>query len=146
MFRVQWHLDSWSVFHLNRNTIQFVGFDISGHCFLMVYSMLIMSEEAKAFRNWSQVGQGLQEAARGEHEMTTRVVQFSFVGMFVLSLIWIKQLFISTLYYHIWYDKVCIVLCFFFHKRVLPLWAIIFGKRTRELARFAQLLRELLHH
>lgn len=73
----------------------------------MVYSMLIMSEEAKAFRSWNQVGQGLQGGERQKHEDVTRLVQYFFIGMFVLSMVWIKQLVISTLYYHIWYDKVC---------------------------------------
>ncbi|KAJ1352838.1 hypothetical protein KIN20_009316 [Parelaphostrongylus tenuis] len=31
------------------------GFDISGHCFLLIYSMLVMSEEASAFREWNQI-------------------------------------------------------------------------------------------
>jgi len=28
------------------------GFDISGHCFLLIYSMLLIAEECTSFRNW----------------------------------------------------------------------------------------------
>lgn len=28
------------------------GFDISGHTFLLIYSALLLSEEASAYRNW----------------------------------------------------------------------------------------------
>ncbi|KAE9414268.1 hypothetical protein Angca_002535 [Angiostrongylus cantonensis] len=86
-----------------------LGFDISGHCFLMIYSMLVMSEEAHAFREWSQIlhrsyDSGL--ARRIRLEKLTRLVEYFLVAMLVLNIIWVKQLTISVLYYHTLTDKV----------------------------------------
>ncbi|CAJ0593574.1 unnamed protein product [Cylicocyclus nassatus] len=40
------------------------GFDVSGHCFLLIYSMLVMAEEANAFREWHQVAHRDDDAGR----------------------------------------------------------------------------------
>lgn len=31
------------------------GFDISGHCFILIYSSLVMIEEAKAINGWERI-------------------------------------------------------------------------------------------
>ncbi|CAJ0593576.1 unnamed protein product [Cylicocyclus nassatus] len=85
------------------------GFDVSGHCFLLIYSMLVMAEEANAFREWHQVAHRDDDAGllmREKQERRTRLAQYFIVAMLILNIIWIKQLIISILYYHIMIDKV----------------------------------------
>ncbi|CEF65513.1 Fat storage-inducing transmembrane protein 2 [Strongyloides ratti] len=66
------------------------GFDISGHCFLMIYSSLILSEEGKRYKWW------LRTETRDKKKITQ--ILFSLMGL--LDLIWIFQLIITSLYYH----------------------------------------------
>ncbi|KHJ91312.1 hypothetical protein OESDEN_08828 [Oesophagostomum dentatum] len=85
------------------------GFDISGHCFLMIYSMLVMAEEANAFREWNQVVHRDDDSGlmmREKQERRTKLAQYFVVAMLVLNIVWIKQLTISILYYHIMLDKI----------------------------------------
>ncbi|EYC10155.1 hypothetical protein Y032_0057g2794 [Ancylostoma ceylanicum] len=116
------------------------GFDISGHCFLMIYSMLVMAEEANAFREWNQVVHRDDDSGllmREKQERRTKLAQYFIIAMLVLNIVWIKQLTISTLYYHIMVDKAFV---FFFTS--LPL---VFGYRvmtmqklTRQITRMVQ--------
>uniref|UniRef100_A0A7I5E5H7 FIT family protein n=1 Tax=Haemonchus contortus TaxID=6289 RepID=A0A7I5E5H7_HAECO len=85
------------------------GFDISGHCFLLIYSMLVMAEEANAFREWHQVVHRDDDCGivmRERQEKRVKLAQYFVVAMLILNIIWIKQLAISILYYHIMIDKV----------------------------------------
>uniref|UniRef100_A0A0N4Z1S3 Fat storage-inducing transmembrane protein 2 n=1 Tax=Parastrongyloides trichosuri TaxID=131310 RepID=A0A0N4Z1S3_PARTI len=66
------------------------GFDISGHCFLMIYSSLILSEEAKMYKHW------INDHTRDRKQITQ--VLFSLMGL--LDCVWIFQLLITSLYYH----------------------------------------------
>ncbi|KAK0424495.1 hypothetical protein QR680_008695 [Steinernema hermaphroditum] len=93
------------------------GFDISGHCFLMIYSILIICEESIAFRRWPEYnGQG--DARSIEHyRKNTLIVRSFFVAILDF------QLVMTTLYYHTFLDKVlgaiCAALCWFATYRVL---------------------------
>lgn len=82
------------------------GFDISGHCFLLIYSILIICEESSSFRQWSQLKCGNSEREKNEFKLNVHIVQGTFVAMLVLHLFWDVQLVISVLYYHIFIDKV----------------------------------------
>ncbi|PIO76793.1 hypothetical protein TELCIR_01137, partial [Teladorsagia circumcincta] len=85
------------------------GFDISGHCFLLIYSMLVMAEEAHAFREWQQVVHRDDDCGivmRERQERRVKLAQYFVVGMLLLNIVWIKQLTISILYYHIMIDKI----------------------------------------
>ncbi|CAI2305995.1 unnamed protein product [Caenorhabditis sp. 36 PRJEB53466] len=84
------------------------GYDISGHCFLMLYSILIMTEEAVAFRNYQQVTDAVHQmdGDREQHDSFTRLIQYFFVGMLVLHGFWFKQLIISVLYYHLFIEEI----------------------------------------
>lgn len=85
------------------------GFDISGHCFILVYSMLVMSEEANAFREWNLVIHRDDDSGlvlREKQERRVKFAQYFIVLMLLLNVVWINQLAISVLYYHILVDKV----------------------------------------
>ncbi|GMS98788.1 hypothetical protein PENTCL1PPCAC_20963 [Pristionchus entomophagus] len=79
-----------------------LGLDISGHCFLMLFSMLIISSEAPALRAFLKTSRD-----RPDHtKQYQQAVNASFIAMFALHLFWDFQLVISCLYYHIMFDKV----------------------------------------
>ncbi|KHJ91311.1 hypothetical protein OESDEN_08827 [Oesophagostomum dentatum] len=69
------------------------GFDISGHCFLMIYSMLVMAEEANAFREWNQVVHRDDDSGlmmREKQERRTKLAQYFVVAMLVLNIVWVS--------------------------------------------------------
>uniref|UniRef100_A0A914BXD4 Uncharacterized protein n=1 Tax=Acrobeloides nanus TaxID=290746 RepID=A0A914BXD4_9BILA len=81
------------------------GFDISGHCFLLIYSVLIMCEEAVAFKNWptspKTTPQHIPSAREYvEFHVASGHVQYLFIAMAVFHFLWDVQLVITTLYYH----------------------------------------------
>ncbi|CAB3410703.1 unnamed protein product [Caenorhabditis bovis] len=82
------------------------GYDISGHCFLMLYSILIITEEAKAFRRYMQVTAQVEPEHREQHDILTRRIQIFFVAMLVLHAFWFKQLIISVIYYHFYVEEI----------------------------------------
>jgi len=81
------------------------GFDISGHTFILLYSILLMSEEAMSFRNWPISPKGspkkeVNKVEHGDHQKRTRTVQWLFLGIFFVHIIWDFQLIVTSLYYH----------------------------------------------
>ncbi|KAI6234243.1 hypothetical protein M3Y99_00820300 [Aphelenchoides fujianensis] len=81
------------------------GFDISGHTFILLYSILLMSEEAISFRNWplSPKATPVRPPTKGdqtEFQKRTRTVQWLFIGIFFVHIIWDFQLVITSFYYH----------------------------------------------
>ena len=87
------------------------GFDISGHTFLLLYSILLISEEASengdarrriaarlqalTFRNWplsptSATARKLNRSATIEYKQRTQTVRYLFVGLFIVHLVWVR--------------------------------------------------------
>lgn len=101
------------------------GYDISGHCFLMIYSILIITEEAVAYRNYQQVTDAVHQmdGDRDEHDRLTRLIQYFFVAMLVLHAFWFKQIIISVLYYHMFVEEIAGALvavgCWFLTYRII---------------------------
>lgn len=111
------------------------GFDISGHAFILIYSSLILIEEARPIINWESIKDLLRDE---EHNRTmgdsststlisnplknlkddqierlrylynryTPVVRILFVGMAALQLLWDVMLVCTMLYYHNMIEKV----------------------------------------
>uniref|UniRef100_A0AC35UB14 FIT family protein n=1 Tax=Rhabditophanes sp. KR3021 TaxID=114890 RepID=A0AC35UB14_9BILA len=74
----------------NKGGTWITGVDISGHCFLIIYSSLIMTEEVTAIKNWySKDNRHLKNVAN---------TLLTLIG--VLDIIWIIQLVITSLHYH----------------------------------------------
>ncbi|KAI1722668.1 inositol phospholipid synthesis and fat-storage-inducing TM domain-containing protein [Ditylenchus destructor] len=81
------------------------GFDISGHTFLLLYSILIINEEVSSFRNWPKAPRTtpMHIPNVGEYnayKKTTKYIRYLFVGLFCLHLFWDLQLVITVLFYH----------------------------------------------
>uniref|UniRef100_A0A0N5APM1 FIT family protein n=1 Tax=Syphacia muris TaxID=451379 RepID=A0A0N5APM1_9BILA len=77
------------------------GFDISGHCFLLIYSSLIICEESHAFRNIPYVyekGSTSRRTKQSLNEVFT--IKIYFLLLFALHLIWDFELIVTTLCYH----------------------------------------------
>ncbi|EFO17685.1 hypothetical protein LOAG_10816 [Loa loa] len=90
------------------------GFDISGHCFILIYSSLIICEEALAFRSITIV----HRTRRTPSVKNENLIRIFFICMCVLHLLWDFELLISVLYYHHIYHKVMgaliAILCWYF--------------------------------
>ncbi|XGW22471.1 hypothetical protein V3C99_005029 [Haemonchus contortus] len=70
---------------------------------------LCVKRKANAFREWHQVVHRDDDCGivmRERQEKRVKLAQYFVVAMLILNIIWIKQLAISILYYHIMIDKI----------------------------------------
>lgn len=107
------------------------GFDISGHCFILIYSSLILIEEARAIIGWEGIKDFIRDEdyARSINDKTIRTnplryletsdfatlkrsyekftpyVRMLFVAMTFLQLLWDVMLLCTLMYYHIMVEK-----------------------------------------
>merc|ERR1719228_1583859 len=119
------------------------GFDISGHCFLLIFSNLVMIEEGKAYLGWERIKDFLRNEEhrrltddkeqsdtplsklrneeflhlRAEFPKRTPYVRLLFCLMAILMLFWDFMLLLTVLYFHMMIEKVvasaCAVLTWF---------------------------------
>ncbi|XP_062543783.1 acyl-coenzyme A diphosphatase FITM2 [Armigeres subalbatus] len=108
------------------------GFDISGHAFILIYSSLILMEEARSIIGWESIKEHLrnEEHNRTKQDSTqttnplknlkdddlkalkyfytrfTPTIRLLFVGMTMLQLLWDIMLVGTMLYYHRMVEKV----------------------------------------
>ena len=113
------------------------GFDISGHCFLLVWNNLFIMEEARAYLGWERIKdmirmeehRRLNTDMNNEHEMTplsklkldeflrlrndykrfTPFVRVLFCCLALLALLWDVMIVCTSLYFHIMIEKVVAV-------------------------------------
>uniref|UniRef100_A0A914XP27 Uncharacterized protein n=1 Tax=Plectus sambesii TaxID=2011161 RepID=A0A914XP27_9BILA len=100
------------------------GFDISGHCFLLIYCCMLICEEARAFRDWDKLRSLLDhpeqdysaftgerpskaeiDESRATHERMTIPIKILFIVLFFVHLIWEFMILITVLYYHTFAHK-----------------------------------------
>lgn len=107
------------------------GFDISGHCFILIYSSLILIEEARAINGWERIKDFIREERysrslndkspssnplknmntdeldilKTSYEKFTPYVRAFLIGIAVLQLLWDVMLVSTILYYHIMVEK-----------------------------------------
>ncbi|CAG9793885.1 unnamed protein product [Diatraea saccharalis] len=107
------------------------GFDISGHCFILIYSSLVMIEEARAIIGWEGIKDFIRDEkySRSIDDRTTRtnplknikveeldVLKLSYenftpyvrgllIAIALLQLLWDVMLVSTILYYHIMVEK-----------------------------------------
>jgi len=94
---------------------EWIGFDISGHTFLLVHCLLTICEEAKAVKGWERIGDVIyQEEEKPTYRITpkqldhlkmaydqlTPIVRVLTVVLVMLMLIWEVMLFATILYFH----------------------------------------------
>lgn len=101
------------------------GFDISGHAFILIYSSLVLIEEARPIINWDYIREHLRNEQHNrqvadlqhsnplknlkDHEFLnlkflygkfTPMIRINFIAMTVLQLLWDCMLVGTMLYYH----------------------------------------------
>lgn len=107
------------------------GFDISGHVFILIYSSLVLIEEARPIVGWDNIKEHLrvedhnrkvQESSslnplrnlnnneistlRSLYHKNTPIIKLLFVAITVLQLLWDVMLVCTMLYYHRMVEKV----------------------------------------
>lgn len=108
------------------------GFDISGHCFLLIFSNLVMLEEGKAYLGWEKIKDFLRNEEhrrmnddqdksdtpltklkneeflhlKNEFPKRTPYVRMLFCMMAILMIFWDFMLLITVLYFHMMIEKV----------------------------------------
>ena len=116
-----------------------LGFDISGHVFLLVHNMLTISEEMKTFKDWRKLGDMLQDEdlqskrkvteeeiseSRKSYKELTPYIKAVFVAVAAIAVLWEVMLLMSVVYrFHTLPQKVtaCFVavFCWFLSYRIL---------------------------
>lgn len=107
------------------------GFDISGHSFLLIYSSLVMIEEAKAIKGWEKIKDYIRdeeyyrsvddktvnmnplknidkddlEILKASYNKYTPYVRALFIAICCLQILWDVMLVATILYYHIMVEK-----------------------------------------
>lgn len=106
------------------------GFDISGHVFILIYSSLVLIEEARPIIGWDTIKEHIRneehDRAAGDKSITnplrflndleiqvlkklynqyTPAIQVFFIGCAVLQLLWDVMLVCTMLYYHRMIEK-----------------------------------------
>lgn len=107
------------------------GFDISGHAFILIYSSLVLIEEARSINYWESISVHLRneehDRATGESSSTnplrnlsetelqqvksdytkyTPIINLLFLAMTALVLLWDLMLFSTIMYYHKMIEKI----------------------------------------
>jgi len=98
-----------------KNGSLWVGFDISGHCFLLTYSILIINSELQVQKHWHSITDGVPKfflsgsksssLLKKRHSATYNLVNILFILNCVLLLIWVVMLTATCLYFHTFYSK-----------------------------------------
>ncbi|XP_045515460.1 acyl-coenzyme A diphosphatase FITM2 [Pieris brassicae] len=107
------------------------GFDISGHCFILIYSSLVLIEEAKAINGWERIKDYIRDEnysrsqndkspsqnplrnikpddmniLKNSYEKFTPYVRALLMAIACLQLLWDVMLVSTILYYHIMVEK-----------------------------------------
>jgi Inositol phospholipid synthesis and fat-storage-inducing TM len=107
------------------------GFDISGHVFILIYSSLVLIEEARPIVGWDNIKEHLKVETHNRkmqdvhslnplrildetemstlkklYEKYTPTIKILFIGITVLQLLWDVMLVCTMLYYHRMVEKV----------------------------------------
>lgn len=108
------------------------GFDVSGHVFILIYSSLVLIEEARPIVGWDNIKEHLRVEDHNRktqdtspssnplrnlnndeistlkflYQKYTPAIKILFVGMTVLQLLWDCMLICTMLYYHRMVEKV----------------------------------------
>lgn len=104
---------------------RWLSFDVSGHCFLLIYCCLMIEEETRVYRNWDRITDLLNQARSGgdpvelmslterekavireKHEKYTLWIRLGFLALTLLHLLWDFMVAITSLYYHNWPQKI----------------------------------------
>lgn len=123
------------------NGHSWIGFDISGHTFMMVYCTLMLGEESKCFHQWERIRTFLDDTTeedvderlkhlsrnqiselRTSYNNLTSYIKINFLLMALLSILWDVMLLSTILYFHTLAQKMIAIIlsivCWFMTYRV----------------------------
>ena len=101
---------------------RWLGFDISGHVFLLIHCLLTISEEAKCFSSWDRItdvisseeDESTRRLSSGERSELKRLyneltpyIRGLLVVLTLMTLVWEMMLLSSIIYFHNMPQKVC---------------------------------------
>ncbi|XP_062576813.1 acyl-coenzyme A diphosphatase FITM2-like [Saccostrea cucullata] len=108
-----------------KNGKSWLGFDISGHVFLLIHNLLTISEEVKIFKDWKKLGEMFDDPdlpknkninmkdfleGRKSYRILTPYINVTFVFVALFTVLWEFMLIISTVYrFHTTSQKVVAV-------------------------------------
>ena len=80
-----------------------IGFDISGHTFILVYSLLMISEEVKVVKDWAKIADVIKTEENGDAPKLSSIELFTLKETFEKYTPYVRFLiFLSTLLVVIW--------------------------------------------
>ncbi|OWF50872.1 FIT family protein CG10671-like [Mizuhopecten yessoensis] len=100
-------------FSCNKAGQSWLGFDISGHVFLLIHNLLTISEEVKFFKDWSKLENILEEenlasqkdvkesdirTTKQAYKELTPYIKINVMILAALTVLWEFMLIISTIY------------------------------------------------
>ena len=108
-----------------KNGKSWLGFEISGHVFLLIHNLLTISEEVKIFKDWKKLGEMFEDPdcptnknikmadflqGRKNYRVLAPYINGTFVIVAVFMVLWEFMLIISTIYrFHTTSQKVTAV-------------------------------------
>lgn len=122
---------------------QWVGFDISGHVFILMFCNLLMSEEGRSLQNWERIGDIVRNeqfdddspikdlsdqqklSLASNYSKYTPYIRLLFIAITALAVLWDVMLVATVLYFHNMVQKVAggifaVVAWFFVYKAWYP--------------------------
>jgi len=103
-----------------------MGFDISGHVFILMHSLLLMLEEVNFFYKWEMFHKKLEaklERANGEtpnetveaseywYRMLTPILKINFIFLSLLVILWEIMILTTSLFFHTILHKLIAAFC-----------------------------------
>ena len=91
-----------------------LGFDISGHCFLLIYCVLIIVEEVNIFKDWERIADAITNeeetlrkltaeefaSLKEQFRLSNAYVKLSVIALTLLTLLWEWMLIMTIVYFH----------------------------------------------
>uniref|UniRef100_A0AC34QH41 FIT family protein n=1 Tax=Panagrolaimus sp. JU765 TaxID=591449 RepID=A0AC34QH41_9BILA len=94
------------------------GIDISGHCFLLIYNILILSEESISFKNWPRTARksiSFKNWPRTARSTASRLATVNDVENFKRVTMSVQGLFILLFFFHLFWDFQLLTTCLYYH-------------------------------
>jgi len=103
---------------------RWMGFDISGHCFILIFSHLVIAEELRSLRNWERIADIVRNeqfdhespikdleddqklAIKTNYDKYTPYIRLLFILLTVLAILWDMMLVATVMYFHNMVQKV----------------------------------------
>ena len=105
----------WDKRSCHKSGFKWIGFDISGHAFLLIHCLLTISSEARCVKDWERIRGVIQSEDRKEtarldpaqlarlktcFDRWTPIVRLMMVALVLLTVVWEMMLLATIMYFH----------------------------------------------